>query len=598
VFEWRYPTGHSEARIAFCDDGFRRDAAHDFDRSSSDRSGFDSQRQWEDTIMPAAGFLRHWDGDVPTLSRRRVVLYQLPLSVTLLVLLVAYAAVSPTDLGDPRLHTSIIPHLLIMGMCVAVPWGRLPEQLTLLIPLFDMFAIGLSREVDPHVLGAMGFLLVYPVVWLSTAGPLTGPILTMIGSGLTLIPPLVLSVDGDHATVVRPFLLTVVLVAISISTGILFRTLTRKRQQIEAKDAELQTLLRDAEQRERLVSTIVNTVSVGVMALDEHGELIMMNDKQQKHMSSPIESHQSLAASMLIFAGDSSTPIPEAAHPISRAAKGETFADQLIWSKQGDNRVALATTARVMTDDTGTFAGSVLAFADITSLVTALNAKDDFVENISHELRTPLTSLLGYLELVKDGPYLLPAEVTGYLDVADRNAQRLLRLVEDLLAVAADEFSVKPQPTDLAELLEKSVANARPAAAANKVQLILDQPPSLTGYVDADQISRVVDNLISNAIKFSPSGGTATVTAKHTPHNVVVTISDTGIGMSADEQSQAFTKFFQSPANSNSAIPGVGLGLLTSKSIVESHGGTLTLTSALGAGTTVTVRLPSSQKDS
>jgi signal transduction histidine kinase len=548
--------------------------------------------------MPAAGFLPHWDGDVPPLSRRRVVLYQLPLSVTLLVLLLAYVTVSPTDVGDPRLHASIIPHILIIGVCVAVPWGRLPEQLTLVIPLLDMFAIGLSREVDPHVLGAMGFLLVYPVVWLSTAGRLTGPILTIIGTVLTLIPPLALSVDGDHGTVVRPFLLAFVLVAVSISTGIVFRTLTRKRQQIEAKDAELQTLLRDAEQRERLVNTIVNTVSVGVMALDEHGELIMMNKEQQEHINSAIESHQSLAASMPIFAGDSSIPISEAAHPIYRAAKGETFADQLVWSQRGNDRVALSATARVMTHDTGEFAGSVLAFSDITSLVTALTAKDDFVENISHELRTPLTSLLGYLELVKDGPYSLPAEVTRYLDVAERNAQRLLRLVEDVLAVAADEFTVSPQPTDLAELLEKSVANARPAGAANKVQLILDQPPALTGYVDADQISRVVDNLISNAIKFSPAGGTTTVTAKHTSHNVVVEISDTGIGMSADEQSQAFTKFFQSPANSSSAIPGVGLGLLMSKSIVESHGGTLTLTSALGTGTTVTVTLPSSQKDS
>jgi signal transduction histidine kinase len=548
--------------------------------------------------MPAARFLPHWDGDVPTLSRRRVALYQLPLSVTLLVLLVAYAAVSPTELGDPRLHASIIPHILIMGVCVAVPWGRLPEQLTLLIPLLDMFAIGLSREVDPHVLGAMGFLLVYPVVWLSTAGPLTGPILTVIGAGLTLTPPLVSSVDGDHAVVVRPFILIFVLVAVSISTGVVFRTLTRKRQQIEAKDAELQTLLRDAEQRERLVNTIVNTVSVGVMALDERGELIMMNNEQQEHVNPAVDSQQSLVASMPIFAGNSSTPIPEAQHPIYRAAKGETFADQLVWSKHGDNRVALAATARVMTDETGTFTGSVLAFADITSLVTALTAKDDFVGNISHELRTPLTSLLGYLELIMDGPYTLPAEVSGYLDVAERNAQRLLRLVEDLLAVAADEFTVSPQPTDLAPLLEKRVANARPAAAANRVQLILDQPPSLTGHVDADHVSRLVDNLISNAIKFSPSGGTVTVTAKHTPHNVVITISDTGIGMSADEQSQAFTKFFQSPANSNSAIPGVGLGLLMSRSIVESHGGTLTLTSALGAGTTVTVSLPSIQKDS
>ena len=548
--------------------------------------------------MHAARFLANWDGEVPTLSRRRVVLYQLPLSVTLLVLLVTYAGVSPAELGDPRLHASIIPHVIIIGVCAAVPWGQLPEQLTLLIPLVDMFAIGLSREVDPHILSAMGLLLVYPVVWLSTAGPVTGPILTVIGSALALMPSLVLSVDGDHGTAVRPFLLTFVLVAISISTAVVFRALMRKRRQLDVKDAELQRLLREAERRERLVNTIVNTVSVGVLALDEHGDPILVNHEQQEHMNRAIEPFQTLAASMPIFAGDAITPIAEAAHPIHRAAKGDTFADQLVWSKRGADRVALAATARVMTDDAGDFAGSVLAFSDITSLVTALTAKDDFVGNISHELRTPLTSLLGYLELVKDGPYTLHADVSEYLAVAERNAQRLLRLVTDVLAVATDEITVSPQPTDLSNLLEKRVADARPAAAANKVQLILDQPPALKACVDADQISRVVDNLISNAIKFTPSGGTATLTTKHTPHDVVVEVSDTGIGMSADEQAHAFTKVFRSPAHTSSAIPGVGLGLLTSKSIVEGHGGTLTLTSSLGTGTTVTMRLPSSQKDS
>lgn len=548
--------------------------------------------------MRAERFLPDWDGGVPTLSRRRVVLYQVPLAVTLSTLLLTYAAVWPPGVEAPRVLASIVPHVLIIGVCVAVPWGRFPEPLTLLIPLLDMFAIGLGREVDPHILSPMGLLLVYPVVWLSTAGPVTGPVLTAIGSALALLPSFILSFDRDHGVVVRSFVLTFILVAISISTSIVFRTLMKKRQQLDAKDAELRRLLREAEQRERLVNTIVNTVHVGVLALDGNGDPILINQEQQEHMQGAVEPHETLAASMPIFAGDKITPIPEAAHPIHRAAKGETFADQLVWSKRGDDQLALAATARVITNDAGRFAGSVLAFSDITSLVTALTAKDDFVGNISHELRTPLTSLLGYLELVKDGPHSLPAEVTGYLDVAERNAQRLLRLITDVLAVAADEIVVSPRSTDLGDLLEKRVANARGAAAANEVQLILNKPPALTAYVDADQISRVVDSLISNAIKFSPSGSTATLTAKRTPHSVVVEFSDTGIGMSVDEQSQAFTKFFRGSVHSSSALPGIGLGLHTSRSIVESHGGALTLSSVLGSGTTVTVSLPSRQEDS
>ncbi|MET0843049.1 MAG: HAMP domain-containing sensor histidine kinase [Mycetocola sp.] len=378
----------------------------------------------------------------------------------------------------------------------------------------------------------------------------------------------------------------------SITMSLTFHSLKRARRGLMAKDAELKRLLREAEEREQLLGTIVDTVSVGVLALDKRGEPIIVNHEQRAHMERVIEPDQSLAASMPIFAGDKITPIPLSAHPIQRAANGEAFVDQLVWAENGEDRVALAVTARVMTDDHGGFAGSVLAFTNITTLVKALTAKDDFVANISHEVRTPLTSLLGYLELVREGPYALPVEAMEYLDVAERNAQRLNRIVTDVLATASSEITVSLQQTDLCAILAARVAAAQAAADTNKVQLILDQPETVTAYVDAGQIARVMDNLLSNAIKFSPSGGTATVRVRRTAEDVVVEISDTGMGMSPDEQSQAFTKFFRSPTHKSTAIPGVGLGLLMSKTIVESHGGRLSLSSHPGVGTTVTMNLP------
>lgn len=532
---------------------------------------------------PATRFLHRFG------ARGRVVLYQAPLSGTLLFLAIIVLVIRPVTFADPRVQASVLIHVVILGLCAVLPWDRLPANAPLAIPLLDMFAIGLSREIDPVVMGSISLLLFYPVLWLATAGPVVGPLLTLVGAGLSLIPSF--TVAGEFTF--RPFLLPFVLVFLSLTTSLVFQNLTRAQAELMAKDAELERLLREAEQREHLLGTIVDTVSVGVLALDEHGEPIIVNQEQQSHMVSVIEPGRSLAASMPIFAGDKVTPIPDSAHPIQRAAGGEAFVDQLVWSERDGERVALTVTARVMTDDRGDFAGSVLAFSDITTLVEALTAKDEFVGNISHEVRTPLTSLLGYLELVKAGPYSLPDEVTEYLGVAERNAHRLLRIVTDVLAVAANELTVSPQTTDLSAILAARVSSAERAAAVNKVRLILDQPATMTAWVDTAQVSRVIDNLLSNAIKFSPAGGTATVTARRTEHDeIVVDISDTGMGMSVDEQSQAFTKFFRSPALTGAAIPGVGLGLLMSKTIVEHHGGTLTLASETGVGTTVTVTLP------
>ncbi|MET0842944.1 MAG: HAMP domain-containing sensor histidine kinase [Mycetocola sp.] len=521
-------------------------------------------------------------------SRSQVVFYQAPLSGTLLLLKIGVAVVSPVTLLDPRVQSSAVLHLVILGLCAVVPWGRLPASAPFVIPLLDMFAIGLSREVDPIVLGSMSLLLFYPVIWLATAGPVLGPLLTLVGAVLTLVPSFV----AASLLTVRPVLLPLVLVCVSITMSLSFHSLKRARRKLMAKDADLKRLLREAEEREQLLSTIVDTVSVGVLALDKRGEPIIVNHEQRAHMKGVIEPPQSLASSMPIFAGDKITPIPISAHPIQRAANGEAFVDQLVWAENGEDRVALAVTARVMTDDHGSFAGSVLAFTNITTLVKALTAKDDFVANISHEIRTPLTSLLGYLELVRDGPFALPVEAMEYLDVAERNAQRLNRIVTDVLATASSEITVSLQQTDLSAILAARVAAAQAAADTNRVQLILDQPETVTAYVDAGQIARVMDNLLSNAIKFSPSGGTATVRVRRTAQDVVVEISDTGMGMSPDEQSQAFTKFFRSPTHKSAAIPGVGLGLLMSKTIVESHGGRLSLSSHLGVGTTVTMNLP------
>ena len=145
---------------------------------------------------------------------------------------------------------------------------------------------------------------------------------------------------------------------------------------------------------------------------------------------------------------------------VRRAVLGETFTDYLVWLGSGNEQRAFVTTARAMKDADGKFSGSVIAFSDVTDLVNALAAKDDFVSSVSHEFRTPLTSILGYVEiLLGDEP---DESQRGMLEIIRRNSERLLTLVSDLLATRNGQLIVSPHAVDVAELVRSSVSSAMP----------------------------------------------------------------------------------------------------------------------------------------
>jgi signal transduction histidine kinase len=182
--------------------------------------------------------------------------------------------------------------------------------------------------------------------------------------------------------------------------------------------------------------------------------------------------------------------------------------------------------------------------------------------------------------------------IEAELRIVERNANHLMGLVNDLIAVASEKVDLVLQETDIASLLAGAVAATHGRAATGGLDLVLDTEEPLTARVDPARIRQVVGNLLSNAVKYSPDGGRITARARRDGEDVVCSITDTGIGMSEEDQEQAFTKFFRSARARNTAIPGAGLGLPISKTIIEGHGGSISLTSAPGTGTTVTFILP------
>ena len=235
---------------------------------------------------------------------------------------------------------------------------------------------------------------------------------------------------------------------------------------------------------------------------------------------------------------------------------------------------------------------------DLTDRLRELDRiKSDFVATVSHELRTPLTNIVGTVEMLADGDFgALTREQRGIVDVLERNSGRLLDLIRDLLDLSQIESSglaLHLQPTDLHDLMARVRSQIEPAAAAKSVTLEFEVEPDLGNpVVDPHQLERAMVNLITNGIKFTPEGGTVTVRVGTAHGELHMVVADTGIGIPEHEKQHLFTRFFRSSLATERAIPGTGLGLVIVKSIVEGHGGTITLDSVLGEGTTVTVVLP------
>ena len=221
----------------------------------------------------------------------------------------------------------------------------------------------------------------------------------------------------------------------------------------------------------------------------------------------------------------------------------------------------------------------------------------EFFALVSHELRTPLTSIMGYLDLVRDEEVGgLNEQQQHYLGVVDRSARRLMRLVGDLLFVAQIEsgrLSLDIAPTDLRRVVQEAVEAAAPRADKGGVRLItqVPDPVDLTG-ADADRLGQLLDNLVSNAIKFTPRDGSITVRLERDGDQAVLEVEDTGPGISDEDQAHLFERFFRAEHAHRDAVAGLGLGLSICMAIVQAHEGTLTVTSAPEHGAVARVTLP------
>ncbi|MBL0059424.1 MAG: PAS domain-containing protein [Elusimicrobia bacterium] len=240
--------------------------------------------------------------------------------------------------------------------------------------------------------------------------------------------------------------------------------------------------------------------------------------------------------------------------------------------------------------------GAVLTFSDISHLRRLENLRKEFVANVSHELKTPLTALRAALETLLDGALEDPAHAREFLETAQEQAERLQRLIEDLLALSLLERpGVAPQRAacSLHTIVARVLKTLEPLARKENVSLSADLPPSpLDIDVDADELMQILMNLVDNGIKFNRPGGRVTLRATREEGNARIEVEDSGTGISPEDQPRVFERFFRADKARTSQKGGTGLGLAIVKHIVENRGASVTVASVPGQGSVFTVRLP------
>jgi len=243
------------------------------------------------------------------------------------------------------------------------------------------------------------------------------------------------------------------------------------------------------------------------------------------------------------------------------------------------------TVAAVQAGDTS---GAVVVLHDITELRKLERVRRDFVANVSHELRTPLTAIQGFAETLLAGAIDDPHNRTRFLEIILEHSRRLARLTEDLLMLSkmdAERLEMEFRRISISQLMESCLETSQHRAKEKRLEIRLDAPnglPEISG--DRRRLAEVLQNLLDNAIQYTLPGGEITLKAEARSDEIIVTVSDTGIGIPKADQPRIFERFYRVDAARSREAGGTGLGLSIAKHLVEAHGGRLWVESELGQG--------------
>ncbi|MGZ9262619.1 MAG: ATP-binding protein [Candidatus Binatia bacterium] len=373
--------------------------------------------------------------------------------------------------------------------------------------------------------------------------------------------------------------------------GLLERHLNEMCQRIQSNLADI---IGEKEKADSILRCMIE----GVVVLDPKGNVLVIND-QAKAMFQVPAGRDVHGASVLELSR----------HPDIRAILNEVV--KFDFTSQRYNKeiefadgIWFSVNAAPLRNAQRMILGSILVFHEVTELKRLETIRSDFVANVSHELRTPLTAIQGYVETLIHSRPAKAEDRRQFLEIIERHTERLGRLTEDLLTLAdleSGKIQIAPRPVDTAKLVQQTLEVFWDRAAKKDIKLnheIAKPSGKISG--DPDRLQQLFINLVDNAIKYTPSGGTVTLSAAQCQaedgaRQIEISVADSGVGIPEQDLPRLTERFYRVDKARSRDLGGTGLGLAIVKHIVQAHRGELKISSELNRGTTIRVRLPSAE---
>jgi two-component system, OmpR family, phosphate regulon sensor histidine kinase PhoR len=354
-------------------------------------------------------------------------------------------------------------------------------------------------------------------------------------------------------------------------------------RQLQERSAELT-------QRRQEHDTIVSSMIEGVLVVDADEKLISINQAATKLLG--LESINTLGRTLQEIVRNS-----DLHRLVTQTLKLGTTVEGDITLSGAEDRY-LQVTGTMLRNATSNTIGALIVLNDVTRLRKLEQVRRDFVANVSHELKTPITSIKGYVETLLDGAFQNPEDAERFLKIVAKQANRLNAIIEDLLKLSrieqgVDRGEIALEQTTLKGLLTAAISACETQISAKSIHVSLSCPDNLVARINPPLLEQAIVNLIDNAAKYSDAGIEIEIAAIQDSSTTLITVCDHGVGIASEHLPRLFERFYRVDKARSRAEGGTGLGLAIAKHIVLAHGGTISVDSRVGEGSTFTINLPS-----
>ncbi|MCS5721604.1 PAS domain-containing sensor histidine kinase [Herbiconiux sp. CPCC 203407] len=533
---------------------------------------------------------------------RRQPFAQVMLFVAVVVVTVAAYLIDSSLIG-PEYVAATLAVAVLTAVSVIVEangWGAAGPVTSLwfaAFPLLDIVACIFIRAALVDVLPVAGLLVIFPIAWLSFAFPAPLMVAGIAGTAVVTAYPLLrdgagIDEPGDWA---RVFALPIVVTLFAVATAAVGRDLVTRQSRADAEAERARAAQLSSTEATLTIRALVETSPDALAVFDLDGRAIVAND-------AALAVGLKVGRPDLMLVGDFTEVYDRHGQEIAvggatmeRILGGALAEPQRVTVGTPGSQLTLSVSARSVPGASGEPIAVVMVAHDVTELVHAIEVRDRFLDDVGHELKTPLTTILGHADLLADAP---DAATVAQAATIRRAAERQWGVVNQLMSAGRTTVDTgaagAPDASEVVEaggIIERGSEAARLSADQKGVDLAVVLDAVEPVRFAARDLLALVEAITSNAVRFTPAGGTVVVGLRREGESALLEVSDTGIGMSPDEQQHAFDRFYRTASSREQAVPGLGLGLSIAQTLAESNGATISLESTPGQGTVVTVRM-------